>query len=156
MREICNERNRMLNHEQLVDEWEKDSQLDQTNLLDSMYEHPKLHAKYLRELQGYRMSLRKQTEKYMTLRSDKIRYFNGEMTKAELDERGWRQYLFKKPLKSEMEALLDADEDLQALQQKSLYVETLVQSCESILKEHSNRTYLYRSMVDYQKFLSGA
>jgi hypothetical protein len=148
--------NSMLNHEQLMDEWAKDSSLDETNLLNEMYRHPMKHSKYLTHLQTYKVKLRQMTAKYLSLRGDKVRYYNGEMSKDELNERGWKQYLFSKPLKAQMEALLEADPDLQRLQEQTLYVETLVQSCESILKDLGNRYYLFKSMVEYQKFLSGA
>lgn len=146
----------MMNHEQLMAEWAKDSTVDETNLMNEMYRHPMKHSKYLTELQGYKIKLRQLTAKYLTMRSDKMRYYNGEMPKLELDERGWQQYLFKRPLKAEMEALLEGDADLQKLQEQTLYIETLSQSCESILKDLGNRYYLFKSMVEYQKFLSGA
>lgn len=146
----------MLNHEQLSAEWEKDSKIDETQLMWAMTNHPIKHSKYLTILQGYKVQLRKQTLKYAKLRNTKMRYYNGEMTKDELDERGWLQYLFKKPLKSEMESLLDADSDLQVLQEQILYIETLVQSSELIMKDINQRYFLFKSMVDYQKFLAGA
>lgn len=147
--------NFMLNHEQLMNEWAQDSDLDETNLLNEMYRHPMKHSKYLTHLQTYKVKLRQMTAKYLSLRSDKVRYYNGEMPKAELDAKGWSQYLFRKPLKAEMEALLEGDADLQKLQEQTLYIESLMQSCESILKDLGNRYYLFKSMVEYQKFLSG-
>lgn len=146
----------MLNHEQLAEEWEKDSHINETMLMQSMTDHPLKHSKYLTILQGYKVQLRKQTLKYAKLRNTKMRYYNGELTKEELQERGWQQYLFKKPLKSEMESLLDADEDLQVLQEQTLYIETLVQSAEMIMRDINQRYFLFKSMVDYQKFLAGA
>lgn len=137
-------------------EWAKDSTIDETNLMNEMYRHPMKHSKYLTHLQTYKVKLRQMTAKYMSLRSDKVRYYNGEMPKSELAERGWQQYLFAKPLKAQMEALLEGDADLQKLQEQTLYIETLAQSCESILKDLGNRYYLFKSMVEYQKFLSGA
>lgn len=145
-----------MNHEELMENWRVDSIVDETNLMNELYKHPLKHSKYLSLLQGYKVKLRKNTLKYMKLRGLKTRYYNGEMTKEELVAKGWQQYLFKRPLKSEMESLLDGDTDLQLIQEETLYVESLVQSCESILKDIGNRYYLFRSMVDYQKFLSGA
>jgi hypothetical protein len=54
-----------------------------------------------------------------------------------------------------MESLLDADESLQLIKEKILYVETMVQACESILKDIGNQYYLFKSIVDQNKFLSG-
>lgn len=145
----------MLNSEQLMEQWQSDCKIDQTQLMHSMYSHPILHSRYLTHLQAYKLQLRKHAMRYAKLKSTKIRYFNGELTKEELVENNWLQYLFKKPLKSEMESLLDADSELQTLQEQSLYIETLVQACESILKDISNRYFLFSNMVAYEKFQAG-
>lgn len=145
----------MLTHEQLMEEWSKDSAMDRTSLQHCMYQHPILHSKYLTHLQTYKVQLRKLTIRYQKMKVIRQRYYNGELTKEELDKYGYEQYLFRKPMKSEMESLLDGDPELQEIQEKALYVEGLVQACEYIMKDIGNRYYLFRSMVDYEKFLSG-
>lgn len=146
----------MYTHDQLMDSWEIDCKIDQTQLLDRMYRHPILHSKYLTILQNYKVQQRKLTLKYQRNRLQKTRYFNGELTKEELDTAGWKQYLFRKPMKAEMETLLDADTDLQLLQEQILYIETLIQSSESILKEITNQHFLFKNLIEQAKFLSGA
>lgn len=146
----------MLTHDQLMDSWAIDCKIDQTQLLDRMYRHPILHSKYLTILQNYKVQQRKLTLKYQRNRLQKTRYFNGELTKEELDVLGWKQYLFRKPMKAEMETLLDADTDLQLLQEQILYIETLIQSSESILKEITNQHFLFKNLIEQAKFLSGA
>lgn len=146
----------MLTHDQLMDSWMIDCKIDQTQLLDRMYRHPILHSKYLTILQNYKVQQRKLTLKYQRNRLQKTRYFNGELTKEELDVLGWKQYLFRKPMKAEMETLLDADTDLQLLQEQILYIETLIQSSESILKEITNQHFLFKNLIEQAKFLSGA
>lgn len=146
----------MLNHEQLMQEWEKDCKVDQTQLSHAMASHPMLHSKYLTLLQTFKVSMRKHIMKYQKMKVTKQRYYNGELTKEELDSFGWQQYLFKRPLKSEMESLLDGDSDLQMIQEQTVYLEMLVQSTESIMRELNSRVYLFKSIVEYQKFLSGA
>jgi len=145
----------MLNHEELMEQWGLDSAIEQGSLMSTMYGHPMLHSKYLTFLQGYKTSLRRKTQSYAKMKSLKTRYYNGELTKEELEERGWLQYLFKKPLKSEMESLLNADSDLQRIETEALYLQDLVSACEFIMKDISNRYFLFRSMVDYEKFQAG-
>lgn len=145
----------MLSHTELLESWEKDCLIDRTNLMSTMYGHPQLHGKYLTHLMTYKMNLRKSVMKYQSVRLLRQRYFNGEMTKEMLDEQGWNQYQIKKPLKSELEALLDASPDLQLLQEKSVYIESMVHACESIIKDINSRYFLFRSMVDYEKFQAG-
>lgn len=145
----------MLNNDELMEQWKNDSSFDQTKLMHTMYNHPVLHSRYLTLLQEYKIKLRKHAMKYAKLKQIKIRYYSGELTKEQLAELGWDQYLFKKPLKSEMEALLDADTDLQVLQEESLYIETLVSATEMIMKDISNRYFLFKNLVEYEKFQAG-
>lgn len=145
----------MLTHEQLMESWSTDCKIDPTALLERMYRHPLLHSKYLTILQGYKVQQRKLTLKYQKNRLQKTRYFNGELTQEELQELGWKQYLFRKPMKSEMETLIDADSDLQLMQEQILYIETLIQSSESILKDLGQQYFLYKSIIDQTKFLNG-
>jgi Recombination, repair and ssDNA binding protein UvsY len=146
----------MLTHTELMESWQKDSVIDRTELMNTLYSHPMLHSKYLTHLQTYKVQLRKHVLKYQKGKLLKQRYYNGELTKEELVQHGLSQYLFRKPLKNEMESLLDADTELQLIQEQSLYIESLVQACESILKEINSRTFLYRSIIDYVKFEAGA
>jgi len=145
----------MLNHTELMEAWEKDCHIDKTDLMSTMYNHPMLHSKYLTHLQTYKVNLRKHVLKYATLKAVKIRYFCGEMTKEQLAARGWDQYLFKKPLRAEMEAILEADLDLQKIQEESIYLENLVQAVESIMKDVNSRYFLFKNLVEYEKFQSG-
>lgn len=145
----------MLNHDELMTEWAKDCIVDKTDLMSTMYNHPMLHSKYLTHLQTYKVQMRKHVLKYANLKATKIRYFCGEMTKEQLDARGWEQYLFKKPLRAEMEALLEADMDMQLIQEQSLYLEGLVQAVESIMKDINSRYFLFKNLVEYEKFQAG-
>lgn len=145
----------LLTHDQLMEQWDTDCKIDQTSLKHVMYNHPMLHAKYLRHLQDYKFKLRKHVVAYANLKSVKIRYFNGELSGDELKARGWDQYLFRKPLKAELEALIEADVELQRLQEESVYLDVLVASCESIMKDINSRYYLFRNLVEYERFQAG-
>jgi hypothetical protein len=120
-----------------------------------MYSHPIFHSKYLNILQEYKIKNRSQTLKYQKLRQLKTRYYNGDLSLEELTVNNWKQYLLKKPLKTELENILDADSDLQLIQEQILYIETLVSSVESIMKELTNQHYLFKNIVEQQKFLAG-
>ena len=54
----------MFTHEELMEQWTTDTKIDPTELLDAMYNHPKLHSKYLNILQDYKINQRKLTLKY--------------------------------------------------------------------------------------------
>lgn len=145
----------MVNHDELIGLWQDDAKLDQTKLMEEMYKQPLLHAKYIKLLMDYKISVRKQALKYDSLKSLKIRYFNGEMNKEELDELGWSQYKFTKPLKSQLESLLDADDDLQKIVERIEYLKILIDTTESILKEIHSRGYLLKTILENRKFEAG-
>lgn len=145
----------MITHKELMSLWAEDCKIDRSDLMSVMYSHPILHSRYLTHLMEFKVALRKYALKYQSTRLIRQRYFNGELTKEELSEYGWSQYLFKKPMKAEMEALLDASPDLQELQEKSLYIENMVQACESILKDINSRYFLFKNLVEYEKFQAG-
>jgi hypothetical protein len=145
----------MLTNEELMAEWVEDCKIDQTRLSERMSSHPIRHSKYLTYLQTYKIKLRTLSLQYQKRRQIMTKYYNGEMDEDELLGYKLKQYLYKKPLRSEMESLLDADESLQLIKEKILYVETMVQACESILKDIGNQYYLFKSIVDQNKFLSG-
>ena len=145
-----------MEHDNLIAEWEEDSKIDRTKLMDSLYRCPVLHSKYLGKLQHYKVLLRKKFIKYEKLKAIKTKYYNGEMSKDELDEHGWSQYLFKKPMKSEMETILNGDSDLSELKEQMEYVNILIQTCESIMKDIHSRNFLLKNIVDLMKFEAGA
>ena len=145
----------MLTNEELMTEWAADCKIDQTNLSERMSSHPILHSKYLTYLQTYKIKLRTLSLQYQKRRQIMTKYYNGEMDEAELMGYKLKQYLYKRPLRTELETLLDADESLQLIKEKILYIETMVQACESILKDISNQYFLLKSIVDYTKFQTG-
>lgn len=145
----------MLNHEELAKEWANDSSIDRSDLMHTMYSHPMLHSKYLGFLMSYKVTLRKYTKKYQVQRMIRQRYYNGEMTKEELERHGWKQYLNKRPMNAERETLIDSSPEIQELEEKSLYTQTLIEAAESILKDINSRYYLFTNLVDYEKFQAG-
>ena len=145
----------MLSSEELMKEWSVDCKIDQTQLLERMGRHPLLHSKYLTYLQTYKVKMRSMTLKYQKQRQLKTRYYNGELGQEELTVLNLKQYQYSKPLKSAMESLLDADSDLQLIQEQILYIETLVSASESILKDIGNQYFLFKNIVEYQKFQAG-
>lgn len=145
----------MLTNDELMKEWASDCQIDRTQLLERMSRHPLLHSKYLTHLQTYKVKLRTLTLKYQKHRQIKTRYYNGELGQEELAVLNLKQYQYKKPMKSEMESLLDADADLQLIQEQILYIETLVTASESILKDVTNQYYIFKTIVDFTKFQAG-
>jgi hypothetical protein len=76
------------------------------------------------------------------------------MTREELKEAGWDQWQYK-TLKSEVDALIDADPDYQKLSTREQYIKTCVYFLESVLQEIRSRSFTIKNIVTWQQFRAG-
>jgi hypothetical protein len=139
----------------IQDEWTADSKIDQTNLGLSAGKIPELHAKYLKLLTSYKLQLRKAVSDLIRMRKVKGRYYRGELSKQELDEKGWDQYLHAKPLKSEMDDFIVSDDDIIKLEDKAEYLRTTIIALEQIMKSINSRTWDVKNAIEWAKFTNG-
>lgn len=139
----------------LHEQWAKDSIIDSTKLGEEAINTPHIHSKYLRYLTDTRLIHRKVESSYQILKSKKVKYYRGEMTREELLENNWNQYQGIKPLKSDMDSVLDNDPDMIKISEKLEYYKTFVSAIEFIMKELNSRHWAIRSGIDYQKMQNG-
>lgn len=140
---------------ELQEMWASDCQIDQTNLGRSAARVPELHAKYLNFLSSVRLQYRKAEAEYLRLRKLKSRYYRGELSKEELHELGWEQYLNNRPLKNEMDEVMSTDEDMIRAVDKVEYLKTIMFQLEQILKSINSRTWDIKSSIEWYKFTNG-
>lgn len=140
---------------EIQEEWVKDCIIDETNLGREASRTPSLHAKYLTLLSKNKLQLRKITSQYFNTRRLKFKYYRGEMSKDELLAEGWEQYQGSKPLKNEMDEILQTDGLLIELQDKIEYYNTTVYTLEQILRSINSRTWDIKTAVEYQKLSNG-
>lgn len=141
--------------EELHNMWMEDAKIDQTNLGRSAARVPELHAKYISILSTVRLQYRKAEADYLRNKKLKQRYYRGELTKEELTELGWTQYLGNRPLKNEMDDVLNTDEDMIKMGDKLEYIKTLLLSLEQIIKSINSRTWDIKSSIEWHKFTNG-
>ena|SRR5687768_3416380 len=144
-----------MNLDDLKNEWTKDSEINETKLSQESLNIPKLHSKYLGILVDTKQKLIKRKYDFNQLKKLKIRYYKGELTKVELDEYGWDQWQYNKPLKSEMNDVLDGDEDIIKEKIKIEYLETVVYFLESVLGSIRNRGFDIKNAITWNQYLSG-
>lgn len=144
-----------LTHEIIDREWEADSVVDTTRLGDESSRNPVIHAKYISYLTSTKIRHRKAISSLLMLKADKMRYYKGEMTKQELDDRGWPQYQGIKPLKSEMDGILQVDRDMITQEDRVAYLAAMVAQLESILKAINSRTWDIRNSIEWVKIQNG-
>jgi hypothetical protein len=140
---------------EIQDLWEQDCIIDNNHLDDESIKTAKLHAKYINILMETKLGISKRRIEISTLKKNKYRYYKGEMTRQELSDLGWDQWLYAKPLKYELEQLLEGDSDLVALNLRMEYLEATLYLLESILKSIADRTWSIRNSISYKSFLAG-
>lgn len=141
--------------EQIIEEWMNDSQINLTDLTRCSAEVPLLHAKYVRELVAAKVVLNRLEGQLKSLKRDKKKYFNGEMTREELEQYGWTQYQGIKPLKSELNEIISLDKEYIELEAKVSNAEAKVSILESILTTINNRNWSIKNVIDWEKFQNG-
>lgn len=138
--------------------WEKDSKIDTMSLDETSRQTPALHAKYLPLLSEAKMQLKRAEMEQKSLLKDKWLYYNGKMTKEQIEERGWQFDPFEglKVLKGEMDYYYDADIDIQKselkIQQWKIVVETLTEIVDNIKWRHQT----IGNMIKWRMFEAGS
>jgi hypothetical protein len=145
----------MITLDELQSSWHKDCKIDELNLGHESTKTPELHSKYLNYLTTFKLQLRKYESQKLTMRRLKWRYFRGELTKEELDELGWEQYLGNSPLNNQMADFLDSDPNIIKLDDKVEYIKTCAYQCETIMKSLNSRTWDIKNSIEFMKFTNG-
>lgn len=144
-----------MNIEHLYNEWAKDGEIDQTNISKSTTDIPKLHNKYFRWYVEEGLKLKKLKAEYKVLYKLKGEWYRGELDDEELKEHGWKPQPLK-ILRADVPSYLEADPDVIKLSLKIGFQEEIVAYLESIIKHISNRNFLLKTIVDFERFKAGA
>lgn len=141
--------------EELLDEWDNDSVMDDNHIDRESVNVPKLHAKYVRHIVNVKLKLTKLQNDYNILKKVKFRYYRGELSREELAECQWPQWQGAKPMKNEMDQFLDGDTDLNNLKIRIEYLQSMVYLLESILNQIKARDWQLKTILEHKKFLAG-
>jgi len=143
--------------EDVLDMWKTDSEIDELKLDDASQQSARLHAKYLEMLSVTRLQLKKKEAEFRVLLKDKFLWYNGKMSKDEMDARGWNYDPLNglKVLKGDMDRFYDSDSDIQNAQMKIDYLKELVSTLEEIMGNIRWRHQNIKNMIEWRKFTSG-
>lgn len=146
----------MVKLEELLELWNQDSNVDESNIGGELLRIPQLHSKYLKVLNEHKLASIRCKFEYDKMKNIKTEYYLGHLDKETLDEYGWEQFDIRVGTKNNVERYIASDDQLIKIIQKKYYHEQIVYTCEQILTELKNRSWQLKTFVDYQKFLSGA
>lgn len=140
--------------EEIMKQWERDSNIDSTEPGKEIIRIPLLHNKYNKYLSLHSLSARKCSLEFDKVKKLKWEYYTGKMDQEQLDKLGWEPFRFT--LKSDIAVYIDGDDDLNKLKRKKSYHEEAARFCESVMKELNARTYQLRAFIDWEKFIQGS
>lgn len=139
--------------EALIETWEKDSKIDETDPSRELIRIPILHSKYVREHALNSLAAKQCGMELAKMKRLKWEYYNGRLDEAELKKYNWEPFRFT--LKSDISTYIESDEDLIKVQAKKALLDQAVIACEMIIKEINARTYQMRAFIDFERFVHG-
>jgi hypothetical protein len=147
----------MINLEEVLEMWKKDSVIDDMNLDDASKNAAKLHAKYLEFVSVTKLMLKKRCAEQETLKKDKWLWYMGKMPKEDMDKRGWPYDPFNglKIMKSDIDYYEKADPELQKIDATVLYLKTTLEALIEIMETLKWRHSTIRNILEWKKFTSG-
>ena len=144
-----------VNIDDLMEEWSKDSKIDETEPGRELAKIPSLHAKYLRIMTHHNLLAKKFMADFNKAKKTKWEYYSGDLNNPEdLEVLGLEPWL-KKTLRQDIPMYIDSDPLLNNILIKKTVHQEVVDFCGSVLKELNNRTWQLKSFIDWEKFTSG-
>lgn len=147
----------MLNLEEILKMWAKDSEIDDLRLDEASKKTASLHAKYLEMLSVTKLQLKRKDMDFKILLKNKWLWYNGKLPRDEIDRLGWEYDALNglKILKGEMDYYYNADPHIQEAQAKIDYLKTLIETLEEIINNIRWRHSTIKNMIDWRRFESG-
>lgn len=143
-----------MNVEQIVNEWNKDCKIDETELGAESSKIPQVHNKYIKIFMGERIALYKLKAESKKTRRTLLEYYLGELDQDELDQLGRPQF-YKKLLKNEVDTYIESDDMMIESNLRLGMQEEKVSYLEAIIKIINNRGFQIKSAIDWAKFTTG-
>lgn len=145
-----------MNLDKILNEWEEESVIGH-DLEETTKDIPRLHSKYLRLRSAAKMKHRSLKNEQKTLLLNKWKWYEGVLTKGEIESLGWKHDPFdgKSVMKSQYDRYIDADSDVQSSIEKIQYYEEVIATLEDILRALNWRHTHIKNIVETRKFESG-
>jgi hypothetical protein len=137
--------------------WKVDSPIDEMNLDAASIQGAKLHSKYIEIWSMYRLTLKKREAELQVLLKNKYLWYNGKMSKSEMDNLGWEYDALDglKIMKGEMHYFYDSDKDIQQAVAKIEYTKNVVDVLKEIMESIKWRHQTIGNAIKWRQFTSG-
>ncbi len=148
-----------MNIEQVLEMWKKDSIIDDLKLDDTTIKMARIHSKYLELITIAKIRRKKKDLDYKTLLKNKWLYYNGKLSKEEIDIYKWEYDPFgglNKPLKGDMNYYYNSDIDIQKAQAALEYDKVLIETLEEIMSTIRWRHQNIGNIIKWRSFEAGA
>ena len=136
--------------EQIQQMWEKDSVIDDILLDEASIKIPQLHAKYLSLHNEFSLQNKRATHELKTLTHKKVLYYSGKASPEEYVE----PFPYK-VMKSDVLSWVAVDEQIQKVEMKLCYYETVLNCVAEILKQVHQMSYNIKNMIEWRRFTNG-
>lgn len=140
--------------EDILEEWKKDSQIDNTELGDELSKIPKLHQKYFEIYIQEKMILKSHEADMKRLKLEKYEFYTQGPNEETL-AKGWKFPAKGMILKTDVGLYMDGDPDIIKLSLKIGLQQEKLELLESIIKSFNSRGYNIRAAIDWMKWTSG-
>ena len=140
--------------DEILNEWKKDTELDDLNLDKESVRIPNLHAKYITLLSDDRRLIRGYQSQKKQIISKLRNYYSGSATQEELTDLGREQFLGK-TLKNEIMINVELDELIISIDAKISLLEVKVLALEEIMKSINSRGYQIKNAIDWRRLTFG-
>lgn len=141
--------------EEIQNLWDVDSQIDRSELGDESLRIVKMHAKYFKIYSQERLLLRKMESDLKELYRDKYEWYNGNISKELLEQRGWEPNPLK-ILRTDVAMYISADEGMRTASLRVELQNEKVLFLESIIKSLSTLGYNLKNAIEWAKFQNGS
>ena len=139
-------------------EWETDCQVDYDDPSKSSIEGLKLHHKYITYRDEICELILEAEEEFARVKIELITYFDGRMSKQDMQDRGWDFDPYKgatKPPKNERMLHIEAHPDYQRTKKAVELLKIMEKTVENILTTLMWRHQTVKNIIDYRKMVTG-
>jgi ferredoxin-fold anticodon binding domain-containing protein len=138
----------------IMDLWQQDANMDNSELGEESLKIPQLHHKYYKMLVQEGLLLKKYEQDYKVMNRLKFEYYMGVLDEETLREHDWEPFQLK-VLKQDLSTYIDSDADMQTIQAKIDIQKQKIAFLESVVKMVSNRGFLIKNAIDWERFKVG-